>query len=91
MDRELEKNMCKLPDASINSDVTDWKERTERYINPALRYACLSWHTHLVDEDMIRAHAPTISGTNRGKAVYTFYGRFCTLKTELNCAILPHP
>jgi WD40 repeat protein len=61
MDRTLEKNMCKLPDGVANSDVSDLTERAERYINPALRYACLSWHTHLVDEDMIRAHAPTIT------------------------------
>ena len=55
--------MCKLPDGVANSDVGDLKERTERYINPALRYACLSWHTHLVDSDTIPAHVPTISPT----------------------------
>ena len=48
MGRTLEKNMCKLPDGVANSDVNDLKERTERYINPALRYACRSWHSHLV-------------------------------------------
>ena len=48
MDRVLEKNMCKLPDLAANSDVSDLKERIERYINPALQYACRSWHTHLV-------------------------------------------
>ena len=48
MDRMLEKNMCKLPDLVANSDVSDLKERIERYIDPALQYACRSWHTHLV-------------------------------------------
>ena len=46
--RTLEKNACKLPDGVANSDVKDLKDRTERYINPALRYACRSWHTHLL-------------------------------------------
>ena len=64
MDQTLEKNMCKLPDGVANSDVRDLKERTEKYIDPALRYACVSWHTHLVglvDAETIPAHAPTIA------------------------------
>ena len=48
MGRTLEKNMCKLPVGVANSDVDDLKERTERYIDPALQYACRSWHKHLV-------------------------------------------
>ena len=66
MNRALEKNMCKLPDGVVNSDVSDMKERTERYVDPALRYACVSWHAHLVglvDADTIPAHAPTIIPT----------------------------
>ena len=53
--------MCKLPDGVSNSDVGDLKERTEKYLNPALRYACVSWHTHLadlVDADTILARVP---------------------------------
>jgi hypothetical protein len=50
MNQTLEKNMCKLPDAIINSEVKDLKERTEQYINPALEYACKSWHKHLANE-----------------------------------------
>jgi WD40 repeat protein len=46
--RTLEKNMCKLPDGVANSDISDLKERTERYLDPTLRYACQSWHAHLV-------------------------------------------
>ena len=60
MNRTLEKNMCKLLDGVANSDVSDLKERTEKYINPALRYACVSWHAHLVDADTTPAHTPTI-------------------------------
>ena len=47
MDRMLERNMCKLPDGVKNSDVTDLEERTKKYIDPALQYACSSWHKHL--------------------------------------------
>jgi len=48
MNRRLERNMCKLPDAVTNSEVEDMQERTERYIDQGLRYACRSWHKHLV-------------------------------------------
>ena len=64
MDRTLEKNMCKLPDGVANSDVNDLKERAEEFIDPALQYACVSWHTHLVglvDANIIPAHVPTIT------------------------------
>jgi len=61
MNRTLEKNMCGLPDAVANLDVSDLKERTKRCITPALRYACMSWHTHLVDADTTPVRAPTIT------------------------------
>ena len=64
MNQTLEKNLCKLPDSVANSDVGDLKERTERYINTALRYACVSWHTHfvnIIDADTTPIHAPTIT------------------------------
>ena len=61
MNQTLEKNMCKLPDAVADSDVGDLKERSEKYINLALRYACLSWHVHLVGMHKIPAHTPTIT------------------------------
>jgi len=63
MNRTLEKNMCNLPDGVANSDVSDLKERTERYIDPALQYACMSWHMHLVDADTTPACAPAITPT----------------------------
>ncbi|KAF9778414.1 hypothetical protein BJ322DRAFT_974668, partial [Thelephora terrestris] len=49
MDRELERNMCKLPEATINSEV-------EQHISSALQYACKSWHKHFTTEDMV--HQP---------------------------------
>ena len=47
MNRELERNMCKLPDGVVNSEVIDLKERAEEHIGQALEYACRSWHKHL--------------------------------------------
>ena len=63
MNRTLEKNMCKLPDGVANSDVSDLKERTDKYIDPALRYACVSWHMHLVDVDTMPAYVHAIIPT----------------------------
>ena len=40
--------MCGLSDRVTNSDADDLRERTEKYINSALEYACRSWHKHLV-------------------------------------------
>ena len=59
MNRELERNMCQLPDAVANSDVVDLKERTEEHIGQALEYACKSWHKHLVGT-MLRRVAPVL-------------------------------
>ena len=56
MNRRLVHNMCELPDGVANSEVDDLEERTERYIDPALRYACESWHKHLVHERTARTH-----------------------------------
>ena len=63
MNRTLEKNLCKLPDGVTNSDVSDLKVRTEKYIDPALRYACVSWHVHLVEADTTPGHTPTVAPT----------------------------
>ena len=48
MNRELERNMCNLPDGVLNSEVSDLKERTREHIGQVLEYACRSWHKHLV-------------------------------------------
>ena len=49
MNRELEWNMCKLPDGVANSEVVDLGEKVGRHVSQALQYACRSWHKHLVD------------------------------------------
>ena len=61
MNRTLEKNMCKLPDAVANSEVEDLDKRIKQHLNPALQYACKSWHKHLVDENAV--HTPTVTST----------------------------
>jgi len=65
MNQALKRNMCKLPDTVTNLDISDLKERTEKHIDPALQYACTSWHIHLVNAHTIPAHAPTITPTLR--------------------------
>jgi hypothetical protein len=62
MNQALEKNMCNLSDAVVNSDVSDLKERCEK-IDPALRYACVSWHIHLVSAQTTPTHTPVIVPT----------------------------
>ena len=48
MNRELEWNICKLPDGVVNSEVIDLRERSNKNIGRALEYACRSWYKHLV-------------------------------------------
>lgn len=49
MDRLLEKNICSIPDSTLNSEVQDLTTRIEESgIHGALKYACRSWHRHLV-------------------------------------------
>ncbi|KAF9645837.1 hypothetical protein BDM02DRAFT_3100793, partial [Thelephora ganbajun] len=54
MNQRLEKNMCNLPDGAANREVDDLRERAERHLDPALRYACKSWHKHLIDGHTVR-------------------------------------
>jgi hypothetical protein len=61
MNQRLEKNMCKIPDAVTNSEVNDLQERTKEYINHGLRYACESWHKHLVDLRTVPTHTLKIT------------------------------
>ena len=51
MNQRLERNICRLPTGVINSEVEDLKERTERYIDRALEYACRFWYRHLVSAE----------------------------------------
>ena len=48
MNRELKRNICKLPDGVVNSEVIDLRERTNEHVGQALEYACRSWYKHLV-------------------------------------------
>ena len=63
MNRAPEKDTRKLPDVIANPDVSDLKERSKKYVNPALRYACVSWHVHLIGARAIPAHGSTITPT----------------------------
>ena len=55
MNRRLEQNIFQLPDGATNLEVDDLKERIERHIDPALEYACRSWHKHLIEVTPARA------------------------------------
>ena len=52
MDGSLKKNICSIPDYALNSEVGDLPKRAEYGgIQGALKYACRSWHKHLVVTD----------------------------------------
>ena len=61
MNRRLEKNMFKLPDAVTNKEADVSLEDRERCIDHDLRYACESWHKHFVDLSTVPAHKPKIT------------------------------
>ena len=48
MNGGLEQNLLSLPDYALNSEVEDLEKRINDRISVALRYACQSWHNHLV-------------------------------------------
>ena len=48
MNDGLEQNLLSLPDYALNSEVEDLETRINDRISIALRYACLSWHNHLI-------------------------------------------
>ena len=48
MGKSLKRNMCLVPDYTLNSEVVDLQERIKNCgVRGALEYACRSWHTHL--------------------------------------------
>jgi len=59
MNRRLERNMCRLPDGIINSEVDNLREKAEEYIDHGLQYACRSWHRHLIGT--VAAHMPKVT------------------------------
>ena len=63
MNRTLKKYMCHLPEAIANSDIDDMAERIEEYINPALRYACRSWHVHFIHGHATSIFIPKFTAT----------------------------
>ncbi|KAF9642944.1 hypothetical protein BDM02DRAFT_3229706 [Thelephora ganbajun] len=63
MNQRLEKNMCDLPDGVANREINNLHERAKRHLDPALQYACKSWHKHLVDGHTTRT--PAIGSTLR--------------------------
>ena len=48
MNDGLEQNLLSLPDHALNSEVQDLETRINDRISHALRYACQSWHNHLI-------------------------------------------
>jgi hypothetical protein len=49
MGKSLKKNMCSIPDHSLNSEVEDLPKRiADSGIHGALEYACRSWYKHLI-------------------------------------------
>ena len=49
MDKSLKKNMCSIPDYTLNSEVEDLPKRIEESgIHGGLEYACRSWYKHLI-------------------------------------------
>ena len=49
MSKSLEKNMCSIPDYTLNSEVDDLPKRIDQSgIHGALEYACRSWYKHLI-------------------------------------------
>jgi hypothetical protein len=55
MGRMLEENMCGLPDGVKNNEVRDLEEKAYLCIDESLKYACESWHRHLINEHVARA------------------------------------
>jgi len=60
MNRMLKKNMFGFPDGSTNDEAGDLRKRAEGNIDHGLRYACESWHKHLVNASMAPTHRAEI-------------------------------
>ena len=65
MNRMLKKNMFGFPDGSTNDEADGLRKRAEGNIDHGLRYACESWHTHLVDANTVPAHTAKITSVLR--------------------------
>jgi len=49
MGRRLKKNICKLDDHAVLSEVKDLSDRQKAHIGDALEYACCFWTKHLLE------------------------------------------
>ena len=56
MNRTLKKNMFGFPDGSTNDEACGLRKGAEGNIDNGLRYACESWHKHLVDASTAPTH-----------------------------------
>ena len=89
MNQRLEKNMCKLPDAVRNNEVDDLHERTNRYIDHSLRYACELWHKHLFDTYPVPAHMSNITTTLHQflEEKFLFWLEVLSVLGTISCAV----
>jgi len=61
MNRRLKKNMLGFPDGSTNDEADGLWKRAEGDIDHGLRYACESWHKHLIDANTTPTHMVKIT------------------------------
>jgi len=61
MNRMLKKNMFGFPDGSTNDEADGLRKRAEGNIDHGLRYACESWHKHLVGANTAQTHKAKIT------------------------------
>ena len=61
MNRMLKKNMFGFPDGSANDEADGLRKWAEGSIDHGLRYACESWHKHLVDASTAPTHTAKIT------------------------------
>jgi len=65
MNGTLKKNMFGFPDGSANDEADGLRKRAEGNIDRGLRYACESWHKHLVDANTAPTHMAKIASILR--------------------------
>jgi len=61
MNQRLKKNMFDFSDGSINDEADRLRKRAEESIDQGLRYACESWHKHLIDTNTAPTHTVEIT------------------------------
>jgi len=61
MNQRLKKNIFGFPDGATNDEAEGLRKRAEGNIDQGLRYACESWHKHLVDTNTAPTHTVRIT------------------------------